>query len=83
MTTLCWFIWTTDGEKGNDFDQQAKVRVLWSDESNCKNNLFGSYGIRFVRRPDGERMNVRYILPTVKHGGGNFKVWGCFLPDGV
>jgi hypothetical protein len=23
-------------------------------------------------------MNVRYILLTVKHGGGNIKVWVCF-----
>jgi hypothetical protein len=28
-------------------------------------------------------MNVRYILPTVKHGGDNIKVWGWFSRDGV
>ena len=56
-------------------------RVVWSDES--KFNLFASDGIRYVRRPNGERMNVKYILPTVKHGGGNIMVWGCFSRDGV
>lgn len=57
------------------------AKVLWSDES--KYNLFGSDGIRYVRRPEGKRMNVRYILPTVKHGGGNVMVWGCFSRNGV
>jgi hypothetical protein len=46
--------------------------VLWSDES--KYNLFGSNRIRYVRPPDGKRMNVWYIIPTVKYGGGYFNV---------
>jgi hypothetical protein len=37
--------------------------VLWSDES--KFNLFGSDGLKYLRRPDGQRFNRRYILPTV------------------
>jgi transposase len=28
-------------------------------------------------------MNVRYILSTVKHGGGNGMVWVCFTRNGV
>jgi hypothetical protein len=36
-----------------------------------------------IEQGSGERMNVWYILPTVKHGGGNIKVWGCFSRDGV
>jgi transposase len=52
------------------------AHVLWSDES--KFNLFGSDGVQYVRRPTGQRMNYRYMLPTVKHGGGNVMVWGCF-----
>jgi transposase len=57
------------------------AKVLWSDES--KFNLFGSDGLKYVRRPDGQRFNRRYILPTVKHGGGNVMVWGCFSSSGV
>jgi hypothetical protein len=36
-----------------------------------------------VRRPYGKTMNVRYVLLTVKYGGGNIKVLGCFSRDGV
>lgn len=49
-------------------------KVLWSDES--KFNLFSSDGIKYVRRPKNERYNIRYQVPTVKHGGGNVMVWG-------
>lgn len=48
--------------------------VLWSDES--KFNLFSSDGIRYVRRPRGQRYNPKYQVPTVKHGGGSVMVWG-------
>lgn len=51
-------------------------RVVFSDES--KFELFNSGGFRFVRRPKGERLNKKYICPTVKHGGGSIMVWGCF-----
>ena len=57
------------------------AKVLWSDES--KYLLFGNDGTKYVRRPDGERFNPKYLLPTVKHGGGNVMVWGCFSRDGV
>lgn len=49
-------------------------KILWSDES--KFNLFSSDGIRYIRRPVGERFNRRYQVPTVKHGGGNVMIWG-------
>ena len=49
-------------------------RVLWSDES--KFNLFSSDGIRYVRRPPGQRNNPKYQVPTVKHGGGSVMIWG-------
>jgi DDE superfamily endonuclease len=57
------------------------AKVLLSDESKYK--LFGSDGIRNMRRPEGKIMNVRYILSTVKHGGGNVMVWVCFTRNGV
>lgn len=54
-------------------------KVLWTDES--KFMMFGSDGIKYIRRPKGERYNPRYQLPTVKHGGGSVMVWGCFSRD--
>jgi transposase len=56
-------------------------KVLWSDES--KYLLFGTDGIKYVRRPLNTRFNPQYQLPTVKHGGGSIMVWGCFSRDGV
>ena len=56
-------------------------KELWSDES--KFNLFGSDGIKYVRRPEGKRFEPKYQLPTVKHGCGSVMVWGCFGYSGV
>lgn len=55
--------------------------VLFSDES--KFNLRSSDGFRLVRRPKGERLNPRYTKGTIKHGGGNVLVWGCFSGFGI
>ena len=54
---------------------------MWSDES--KFNLHGSDRWHYVRRPRGEKLNPRYTRATVKHGGGNVMVWGCFSGQGV
>ena len=63
--------WTTEDWK----------KVCFSDES--KFNLFGSDGRKYVRRPKGTRNDVRYQIPTVKHGGGNVMVWGVFSAQGL
>ncbi|RCN53386.1 transposase [Ancylostoma caninum] len=55
--------------------------VLWSDES--KYMLFGSDGIKWIRRPDSKRYDPKYLPPTVKHGGGSCPVWGCFSARGM
>lgn len=55
--------------------------VLWSDES--KFTLFGSDGIKWIRRPEGTRFDPKYQLPTMKHGGGSCMVWGCFSLRGM
>lgn len=48
--------------------------VMFSDESSFK--LWGN-GATFVRRPVGERYNMKYILPTVKKYE-SIMIWGCF-----
>lgn len=59
-----------------DWTVQQWARILWSDES--KNNLFGSDGIRFVRRPAGKRFDKKYTRPTVKHSA-SVMPWGMFF----
>lgn len=63
-------------EKHKDWSIADWGRILWSDES--KFNLFGTDGIRYVRRPTNERNNPKYQMPTVKYGGGSVMVWGKF-----
>lgn len=63
--------WTVDDWK----------KVLWSDET--KINMFCNDSPGHVRRPAGERLNPRYTVGTVKFGGGNIMIWGCFSWQGV
>ncbi|ORD96694.1 TCB1 [Hepatospora eriocheir] len=56
-------------------------RILWSDET--KINLFGSDGMVYIRRPRGMRYDEKFLNPTIKHGGGNLMLWGCFSYNGV
>nr|XP_029712062.1 uncharacterized protein LOC115256979 [Aedes albopictus] len=56
-----------------DWSRSDWQKVLWSDER--KFRLFSSGGIRYVRRPEGQRYNPRYQVPTVKNGGGSVIVW--------
>lgn len=55
--------------------------VLWSDET--KINLFGSDGKQYVRRPPNTAYDPKHTIKTVKHGGGNIMLWGCFSSSGV
>lgn len=50
-------------------------KVLFSDESQFM--IFKNKGSTFVRRPNHERLNPKYVQPTVKHGGGSVMIWGC------
>ena len=62
-------------------DMDFWKRILWSDES--KFNLFGTDGKVMVWREPREEFQPACTVPTVEHGGGNVKVWGCFAWNGI
>ena len=62
-------------EKYQHFTEDDWKKVLFTDES--KFDIYGS------NRRAGEKMIPQSISPTVKHGGGNIQVWGCFAYSGV
>ena len=54
---------------------------MWSDET--KIELFGLNSTRRVRRKKKDEHNPKNTIPTVKHGGGNIILWGCFSAKGT
>ena len=56
-------------------------KVMWSDET--KIELFGLNSTRRVWRKKNEEYNPKNTIPTVKHGGGNIILWGCFSAKGT
>ncbi len=57
------------------------VKVLWSDET--KIELFGINSTRRVWRRRNAAYDPKNTIPTVKHGGGNIMLWGCFSAKGT
>uniref|UniRef100_A0AAY5L890 Transposase Tc1-like domain-containing protein n=1 Tax=Esox lucius TaxID=8010 RepID=A0AAY5L890_ESOLU len=55
-------------------------KVMWSDET--KIELFGLNSTRRVWKKKDE-YNPKNTIPTVKHGGGNIILWGCFSAKGT
>lgn len=55
--------------------------IIWSDET--KIELFGLNSHRKVWRKKGEAYKPKNTIPTVKHGGGNIMIWGCFSSQGT
>ena len=54
---------------------------MWSDET--KIELFGINSTRRVWRKRNTEYNPKNTIPTVKHGGGNLMLWGCFSAKGT
>ena len=60
---------------------QARLKVMWSDET--KIELFAINSTRRVWRKINAEHNPKNTIPTVKHGGGNLMLWGCFSAKGT
>ncbi len=57
------------------------VKVLWSDE--IKIQIFGINSTRHVWRRRNAAYDPKNTIPTIKHGGGNIMLWGCFSAKGT
>ncbi len=57
------------------------MKVLWSDET--KIQLFCMNSTRCVWRRRNAAYDPKNATPTVKHGGGNIMLWGCFSGKGT
>ena len=55
--------------------------MIWSDET--KINRIGSDGRKWVWKKQGKGLSSRLVKGTLKFGGGNIMMWGCFGWDGV
>ncbi|CDQ98778.1 unnamed protein product [Oncorhynchus mykiss] len=56
-------------------------KVMWSDETEIE--LFCVNSSRRVWRKKKDEYNPKNTIPTVKHGGGNIIIWGCFSAKGT
>ena len=54
---------------------------MWSDET--KIELFGINSTCCVWRKRNAEYNPKNTIPTMKHGGGNLMLWGCFSAKGT
>ncbi|KAK3529248.1 hypothetical protein QTP70_021905 [Hemibagrus guttatus] len=63
-----------------DDPEEDWENVIWSDET--KIELFGKNSTCRVWRRKNAELHPKNIIPTVKHGGGNIMLWGCFSAKG-
>lgn len=64
-----------------DYPETFWNNVIFTDES--KYNLFGNDGKQRVWRKKNTALHQKNLSQTIKHGGGNVMVWGCFAASGV
>ncbi|KAK3505679.1 hypothetical protein QTP70_020760, partial [Hemibagrus guttatus] len=63
-----------------DDPEEDWENVVWSDET--KIELFGKNSTCRVWRRKNAELQPKNTIPTVKHGGGNIMLWGCFSAKG-
>ncbi len=63
-----------------DDPEEDWENVIWSDET--KIELFGKNSTCRVWRRKNAELHPKSTIPTVKHGGGNIMLWGCFSAKG-
>ncbi|KAK3557791.1 hypothetical protein QTP86_000778, partial [Hemibagrus guttatus] len=63
-----------------DDPEEDWENVIWSDET--KIELFGKKSTCCVWRRKNAELHPKDTIPTVKHGGGNIMLWGCFSAKG-
>uniref|UniRef100_A0A803JIR7 Transposase Tc1-like domain-containing protein n=1 Tax=Xenopus tropicalis TaxID=8364 RepID=A0A803JIR7_XENTR len=64
-----------------DDPEEAWEKVMWSEET--KVELFGLNFTRRVWRKNKDELHPKNTIPTVKYGGGNIMLWGCFSVKGT
>lgn len=65
----------------NTWSNDDWKKVIWSDES--KINRYQTDGIEWTWKKQGTPKEPKDYIQTIKHGGGNIKIWGCFSAHGV
>ncbi|KAK3543638.1 hypothetical protein QTP70_025991 [Hemibagrus guttatus] len=63
-----------------DDPEEDWENVIWSDETNIE--LFGKNSTCRVWKRKNAELHPKNTIPTVKHGGGNIMLWGCFSAKG-
>ncbi|KAK3517308.1 hypothetical protein QTP70_002953 [Hemibagrus guttatus] len=63
-----------------DDPEEDWENVIWSDET--KIELFGKNSTCRVWRRKNAELHPKNTIPSVKHGGGNIILWGCFSAKG-